>query len=269
MRIAVFSTCIADAMFPQAPQATTVLLERLGHQVVFPKGQACCGQMHINSGYFEDALPLVRNHVKVFSPILNGEWDAIVVPSGSCTGSIKHQQAMIAERAGDKRLAEKSRIIAENTWDLPALLTEFLGVEDVGAYFPHSVTYHPTCHSMRITRVGDAPSRLLSKVAGATILPLPDAEQCCGFGGTFSMKYPEVSTALATEKARAATSTNAEVLVADDYSCLMNIMGRMSRLGLGMRAMHISEVLAGTKDRPFAPISSLTSVRKSQEEDQS
>lgn len=263
MRIAVFSTCVADAMFPQAPQATTVLLQRLGHEVVFPKGQACCGQMHINSGYFEDALPLIRNHVKTFTPILNGEWDAVVVPSGSCTGSIKHQQAMVAEAAGDARLAEKARIIADHTWDLPMLLTDLLQVEDVGAYFPHTLTYHPTCHSMRITRVGDSPARLLAAVEGATIVPLPESQQCCGFGGTFSLKYPEVSGALATEKARAVAATEAEVLVADDYSCLMNIIGRMSRLGLGVRAMHISEVLAGTKEEPFAPISHLSSATKS------
>lgn len=260
MRIAIFSTCVADAMFPQAPQATTILLRRLGHQVVFPKGQACCGQMHINTGYFADALPLIRNHVKTFSPILDGDWDAVVVPSGSCTGSIKHQQATVAEQAGDDALAERARIIAENTWDLPTMLTEFLGVEDVGAYFPHSLTYHPTCHSMRITRVGSSPLRLLANVEGATLVPLTDAEQCCGFGGTFSMKYPEVSTALATEKARAISQTQAEVVVADDYSCLMNIVGRMSRLGLGVRAMHLSEVLAGTRDDPFAPVSTLGSI---------
>ncbi len=251
MRIAIFATCIGDSMFPQAPAATVTLLERLGHQVYFPKSQACCGQMHINTGYFADALPLIQNHVRTFEPILDDEWDAIVVPSGSCTGSIKHQQAMVATRMGDQVLARKAQLIAERTYDLPVLLTDFLGLEDVGAYFPHTLTYHPTCHSTRVTKVGDRPLRLLQHVEGATVLPLPDADQCCGFGGTFSVKYPEVSAALATDKAEAVSSTGAEVLVADDYSCLMNIYGRMARLGIGVRPMHLAEVLAGTREKPF------------------
>lgn len=268
MRIAIFSTCIGDAMFPQAPEATTMLLERLGHDVVFPRGQACCGQMHINTGYFHDALPLVRNHVSTFEAVLEGEWDAIVVPSGSCTGSIKHQQAMVARRFGESELARKADLIAEKTYDLPVLLTDFLGVEDVGAYFPHTLTYHPTCHSLRMTRVGNRPERLLSHVEGATILPLPDAEQCCGFGGTFSVKYPEVSGALVSEKVATIASTGAEVVVADDYSCLMNIYGRMARVGVNVRPMHLAEVLVGTRDTPWkgprlAPITPAKSSRAS------
>lgn len=251
MRIAIFSTCLGDAMFPQAPAATVTLLERLGHEVVFPKGQACCGQMHINTGYFKDALPLVRNHVATFEPILDGAWDAIVVPSGSCTGSIKHQQSMVARRMGEQTLAAKADLIAERTYDLPVLLTEFLGLEDVGAYFPHSLTYHPTCHSLRITKVGDAPQRLLAHVEGARVLPLPDAEQCCGFGGTFALKHPEVSTSLVSEKVENVLATGAQFLVADDYSCLMNIAGRMTRVGADVVPMHLAEVLAGTKEKPW------------------
>ena len=169
----------------------------------------------------------------------------------------------IADKLGDTKLANRAAIIAENTYDLPLLLTEFLGLEDVGAYFPHSLTYHPTCHSMRITKVGDAPHRLLTHVEGATLVPLPDAEQCCGFGGTFSLKYPEVSSALASEKARAVASTGAEFLVADDYSCLMNISGRMSRLGIETKPLHLAEVLAGTRDHPFIqePIGASTTSR--------
>lgn len=251
MRIALFSTCLNDAMFPQAPQATVRLLERLGHQVDFPTGQACCGQMHINSGYFEEAVPIVQNHVNTFSPVLDDYWDAIVVPSGSCAGSIEHQQAMIARHAGDARLALEAKLIAEKTFDLPVFLTDVLGLEDVGAYFPHAVTYHPTCHSLRVTRVGDRPLRLLRKVKGLDLRPLPDAETCCGFGGTFSLKNPEMSGAMVEEKALNVRSTSAEYVVAGDYSCLMNIGGALARNGADIQAIHLAEVLAGTEQDPW------------------
>lgn len=256
MRFALFSTCIGDAMFPAAPKATVTLLERLGHEVVFPKNQACCGQMHINAGYYKDALPLVENHVRTFSPVIDGEWDAIVVPSGSCTGSIKHQQADVAYQFGKKSLAKRAEIIAEKTYDLPVLLTDLLGVEDVGAYFPHHATYHPTCHSMRVTKIGDRPYRLLSAVRELSLVSLPDADVCCGFGGTFSLKYPEVSSAMVTEKAENVKKTGAQVLIADDYSCLMNIWGRMARLGMTTQVAHIAEVLASTEQNPWLPSAS-------------
>ena len=251
MRIAIFSTCVGDAMFPAAPKATTKLLERLGHEVVFPKGQACCGQMQVNSGYLKDALPIIENHVKTFSPVLDGEWDAIVVPSGSCTGAIQHNQAMVARHFGETALANRAEIIGEHTWDLPVLLTDFLGVTDVGAYFPHRVTYHPSCHSMRIAKVGDRPIRLLEQVEGIDLVPLPDAKVCCGFGGTFSLKYPDISTAMVTEKVGNVEKTGAEVLVADDYTCLMNIWGRMAKMGLNTKVAHISQVLASTREDPW------------------
>jgi len=227
VRIALFSTCLADVMFPQAAQATVTLLERLGHEVVFPEGQVCCGQMHANTGYFEDAAKITRNHVKAFEPVLDGEWDAIVVPSGSCTG------------------------IAAHTYDLTELLTDVLGLEDVGAYFPHTVTYHPTCHSLRIAKVGDRPYRLLRAVEGLTLVDLPDAEVCCGFGGTFAMKNSETSTSMLADKVTNVMSTRAEVLVMGDYSCLMHVGGGLSRLNSGIRPMHLAEILASTKDQPF------------------
>ena len=234
MRIALFSTCLADVMVPQAAQATVTLLERLGHEVVFPEGQVCCGQMHANTGYFEDAAKITRNHVRTFEPVLDGEWDAIVVPSGSCTGAARHEQK-----------------IAAHTYDLTELITDVLGLEDVGAYFPHTVTYHPTCHSLRVARVGDRPYRLLRAVEGLTLVDLPDAEVCCGFGGTFAMKNSETSTAMLADKVSNVMSTHAEVLVMGDYSCLMHVGGGLSRLNSGIRPMHIAEILASTKDKPF------------------
>ena len=239
MRIALFSTCLADVMFPQAAQATVTLLERLGHEVVFPEDQVCCGQMHANTGYFEDAAKIIRNHVKTFEPVLDGQWDAIVVPSGSCTGAARHEQKVVAEHVGDEHLAKQSQRIAEHTYDLTELITDVLGLEDVGAYFPHTVTYHPTCHSLRVA------------IEGLTLVDLPDAEVCCGFGGTFAVKNSETSTSMLADKVTSVMSTRAEVLVMGDYSCLMHVGGGLSRLNSGVRIMHLAEILASTKDQPF------------------
>ena len=251
MRIALFATCIADSMFPQAPQATVAIRERLGHEVVFPESQVCCGQMHANTGYFTQASSLIRNHVRTFEPVLDGEWDAVVVPSGSCAGATRHEQALVAEHVGDSALARRSKEVAARTYELSELLIDVLGVTDVGASFPHRVTYHPTCHSMRIAKVGDRPLRLLEAVDGIDLVPLPDAEVCCGFGGTFSMKNYETSTAMLADKVSNVMSTRAEVLCMGDYSCLMHVGGGLSRLNSGVRIMHLAEILASTKDQPF------------------
>ncbi len=250
MRIALLSTCVADAMFPQAPRATTALLERLGHDVAFPAGQACCGQMHVNTGYWREALPVIRNHVKAFEPVLDGAWDAVVVPSGSCTGSIRHQQAMVARRAGDGALAARAEAIAAKTYELSELLVDVLGLTDVGAYFPHRVTYHPTCHSLRMIRVGDRPERLLRAVDGIDLVDLPEADSCCGFGGTFALKNADVSTAMLADKVAGVRTTGAEVVAAGDYSCLLHIGGGLSRQGTGVAVMHLAEILASTRDHP-------------------
>lgn len=260
MKIALFSTCISDVMFPQAAQATVHLLERLGHEVYFPKDQGCCGQMHINTGYYPEAMPLIRNHVNTFKPVLDNEWDAIVAPSGSCTGSLRHQAALVAKDQGDDQLGSYAQAIAAKTYDLPELLVNVLGLTDVDAYFPHRVTYHTTCHSLRVARIGDTPLRLLENVKGIDYVPLPDADVCCGFGGTFSLKNPEVSAAMLSDKMANIKSTGAEIVVAGDYSCLMNIGGGLARAKSGIRAMHLAEVLAGTETEPWVAPSTNTKV---------
>ncbi len=241
MRITLFVTCLADTLFPEAGQATVRLLERLGHQVDFPQAQSCCGQMHINTGYLRDALPLVRRYVEVFE-----DCGAIVVPSGSCTGSIRHQHAMVARRSGDEALAQRAEAVAARTYELSQLLVDVLGVEDVGAYYPHRVTYHPTCHSLRLLRVGDRPLRLLRNVAGIDLVELPDADVCCGFGGTFAVKNADTSTAMLADKISSVLATRAEVCTAGDSSCLMHIGGGLSRLRTGIRTVHLAEILAST-----------------------
>ena len=243
MRIALFATCLGDAMFPSVLRDTTRLLERLGHEVVFPEGQTCCGQMHVNTGFFAEALPLVRNHVNTFESALSS-CDAIVAPSGSCAASVRHQHAMVSRRFGHDDLAIRAENVAARTFELSEFLVDVLGVTDVGAYFPHRVTYHPTCHLLRLLHVDDKPLRLLRAVKALSLVELPDAEVCCGFGGTFAVKNPEVSTAMLADKIANVLSTKAEVCTAGDSSCLMHIGGGMSRLRVGTRTVHLAEILA-------------------------
>src|SRR4051812_37565833 len=242
MRIALFVTCLADTMFPAAAKATVELLERLGHEVVFPEGQTCCGQMHINTGYQKDALPLIKRHVRTFLP-----YDVIVAPSGSCVGSVRHQHAMVAAAAGQNGLSARATEVAAKTYELSELLVDVLKIEDVGAYYPHRVTYHPTCHSLRILRVGDKPLRLLRQVRGLDLVELPAADQCCGFGGTFAVKNADTSTAMLADKMRHVLDTGADVCTAGDVSCLMHIGGGLSRLRTGVRTVHLAEILASTE----------------------
>ncbi len=241
MRIAVFATCLADALFPDAAIATVALLERLGHQVVFPAGQTCCGQMHVNTGYQREAAGLVRHHVEVFESC---GCDVIVAPSGSCVGSVRHQHAMVARRAGDEELALRAEAVAARTYELSELLIDVLDVRDVGAYYPHTVTYHPTCHSLRMLRVGDKPLELLRHVRGITLVDLPMADSCCGFGGTFALKNADTSAAMLTDKMAAIAGTGAQVCTAGDASCLMHIGGGLSRSGSPVRTVHLAEILA-------------------------
>jgi L-lactate dehydrogenase complex protein LldE len=231
MRLALFVTCLGDTLFPAVGQATVGLLGRLGHEVDFPLEQTCCGQMHLNSGYADEGAALARRTGEVFAG-----YDAVVCPSASCAGTLREQ------------LDENAPPVHE----LSEFLVDVLGVDDVGAYFPHRVTYHPTCHSLRTLRVGERPQRLLSAVRGIDLVELPEAEECCGFGGTFAVKNADVSTAMLSDKLRAVLDTGAEVLCALDSSCLMHMGGGLSRGRTGVRTVHLAEILAST-DRAPAP----------------
>jgi L-lactate dehydrogenase complex protein LldE len=238
LKVALSVTCVNDAMFPETGKAVVSLLRRLGVDVRFPAGQACCGQPMVNTGYLDEAVPVVRNYVAAFAG-----YDAIVTPSGSCAGSARHQHALVARRSGDDRLVD-AVASAPPTYELSEFLVDVLGVLDVGASFPHTVTYHPTCHSLRMLGVGDRPRRLLEHVRGLRLVELPSAEECCGFGGTFAVKNADTSVAIGADKARHAQESGAEVLVAGDNSCLMHIGGLLSRQRAGVRVMHLAEVLA-------------------------
>ena len=248
MRIGLFVTCLTDTLFPETGKAVVAVLERLGHQVDFPAAQACCGQMHFNTGYRREAVPMVRGFAAAF-----GGFEAIVTPSASCASMVREYFAVLAAEAGDPGLARAVAEVAPRTHELSVFLTGVLGVTDVGAYFPHRVTYHPSCHSLRMLRVGDAPLRLLRAVRGLDLADLPDAEACCGFGGTFAVKNADVSAAICADKVTAVRQSGAEVLCAADNSCLMHIGGALKRQRSGVAVMHLAEILARTEDSPVTP----------------
>jgi len=235
MRVALFLTCVNDTLYPDTGRAVISLLSRLGVDVEFPAGQTCCGQAHYNTGYRKQAEPLARRYAETFA-----EYDYVVTPSGSCG-------AMVREIYPRMAVSDVPR-----TLELTEFIVDVLGVTDVGAYFPHAVTYHPTCHGLRALGLGDRPYRLLQAVEGLELRELPGAAECCGFGGTFAVKNPDISTAMGTDKVRAAVSTGAGVLCAADNSCLMHLGGLASRLKVGLRPVHIAEILASTRAEVFA-----------------
>ncbi|MFG2116928.1 (Fe-S)-binding protein [Streptomyces sp. NPDC048718] len=249
MRIGLFATCLGDTLFPDAVKATAVLLSRLGHELVFPPDQTCCGQMHVNTGYQREPVPLVRGFVDQFG---DASIDAVVMPSGSCAGSVRHQHEIIAERYGDPALRSGVARVKAKTYELSELLVDVLGAVDVGAYFPHRVTYHPTCHSLRMLRVGDKPLRLLRAVDGIDLVELPEADSCCGFGGTFAVKNADTSSAMLADKLTNVCGTGADVCTAGDSSCLMHIGGGLSRIRSGTRTLHLAQILAATRTTPYA-----------------
>jgi L-lactate dehydrogenase complex protein LldE len=240
MRIGLFVTCLTDTLFPDTGRAVVTVLERLGHQVDFPAAQACCGQMHFNTGYRREAVPMARGMAAAFAG-----YEAVVTPSASCASMVREYYPALA--AGDEPLAVAVADLVPRIFELSEFLTGVLGVTDVGAYFPHRVTYHPSCHSLRMLRVGDAPLRLLRAVRGLTLAGLPDAESCCGFGGTFAVKNPDVSAAICADKVAAIRQTGAEVVCAADNSCLMHIGGALTRQRSGVATMHLAEILARTE----------------------
>ena len=247
MRVALLIACFNDTLFPETGRATVNLLERLGHQVDFPEEQTCCGQMHFNTGYARDAVPLVRRMVDAFEGA-----DAVVCPSASCTAMVRDHYRGLAEKAGDAGLRREVDAFVPLVYELTELLTGPLGLRDVGAYYPHRVTYHPTCHGLRGLGLGDGPVSLLRSVRGIDFVELEQATECCGFGGTFAVKNADTSTAMLSSKVRAVLDTGAEVVTAADNSCLMQIGGALSRQRSGVRAVHLAEILAATEPRAAA-----------------
>ena len=243
-RASLFITCFNDTMFPETGQAVVQLLERLDVGVDFPIEQTCCGQMHFNTGYAEETTALVRRFVQAFA-----DSELIVSPSASCVGMVRDYYRRVAALSGDELLQREVEAVIPRVFELTELLVDQMGVEDVGAFFPHRVTYHPTCHSLRMLKVGEKPLRLLRAVRGIEVIELPEANECCGFGGTFAVKNADTSIAMLTDKVRTILDTGAEICVAADNSCLMHIGGALSRQRAGVRTLHIAEILARTEDR--------------------
>jgi L-lactate dehydrogenase complex protein LldE len=252
MRVGLFVTCVNDLLYPGTGQAVVTLLERLGVEVGFPAAQSCCGQPQYNTGYRHQTEALVRRYADAFA-----DYDHIVTPSGSCAAMIRDQHPRVAAKAaaegrGDT-LIHAAATAAPKTYELTEFLVDVLGVTDVGAYFPHTVTYHPSCHGLRMLGLGDRPQRLLQAVRGLTLLDLPAADECCGFGGTFAVKNPAVSTAMGQDKVHHATTTGAPLLCGADNSCLMHINGIARHQNAPLHTIHLAEILASTRQHPYTP----------------
>ncbi|MFI2304130.1 (Fe-S)-binding protein [Actinacidiphila glaucinigra] len=253
MRVALFVTCVNDTLYPDTGKAVVTLLERLGVTVDFPAAQTCCGQPQFNTGYRHETEPLVERYAKAFEG-----YDYIVTPSGSCAAMVRDNYPRIGERARaegrGEGLAAVAASVVPRTYELTEFLTDVLKVTEVGAYFPHPVTYHPTCHGLRMLGLGRRPQELLSHVKGLELVELPGAEECCGFGGTFAVKNAAVSAAMGADKARSITSTGARAVCTVDNSCLMHIGGTLARLGSEVRPVHLAEILASTEEQPYGGI---------------
>ncbi|MFJ2775208.1 (Fe-S)-binding protein [Kitasatospora sp. NPDC087315] len=252
MRVALFATCVNDALYPSTAIATVRLLERLGVDVDFPPEQSCCGQPQFNTGYRRACEPLVRRTARAFAG-----YDHVVTPSGSCVAMVRDSYPRIGAKAATEgrgtELADIATSLAPRVVELTEFLTDVLGVEDVGAYFPHTVTYHPSCHGLRMLGLGERPTRLLRAVKGLELVELPGADECCGFGGTFAVKNAAVSAAMAEDKLRHALGTGADVLCGADNSCLLHLGGTLRRRGDALRPLHLAEILASTEEHPWRP----------------
>jgi len=222
--VSLFITCYNDTLFPNTGKAVVRVLERLGHSVEFREAQTCCGQMHYNTGYRREALPLMKHFLNVFR-----DAEVICIPSSSCVAMIRDHYPKMAASGGDPSAGSEVEKLLPRVFEFSELLVDKLGITDVGAFFPHTVTLHPSCHSLRSLQIGDKPAQLLHRVRGLTLIDLPEAAECCGFGGTFAIKNAEVSAAMLSEKMRCLLDTGAEVCTALDNSCLMHIGGALSR----------------------------------------
>jgi L-lactate dehydrogenase complex protein LldE len=242
MLISLFITCYNDTLFPETGKAVVTVLERIGHTVEFREAQTCCGQMHYNTGYQKEAFPLMRHFLEVFRGA-----EVICIPSASCVAMIREHFPVMAADSRDPELIREVDSLLPRVFEFTELLVDKLGFTDVGAYFPHPVTYHASCHSLRSLHVGSKPLQLLKSVRGLELKELSGSDQCCGFGGTFSVKNAPVSAAMLSDKLACIAKTGAKVCAAGDNSCLMHIAGALDRQKSGVRCMHIAEILAATK----------------------
>jgi L-lactate dehydrogenase complex protein LldE len=242
-RVGLFVTCLVDLFRPTVGFASLKLLEDAGCVVEVPVAQTCCGQPAYNSGDQGDARAVARNVITAFEP-----YDYVVAPSGSCTGMIKKHYPPLF--AADPQWAKRADALAEKTFELVSFLTDVLGVSSVTARHTGTVTYHDSCSGLRELGIQRQPRLLLKTVAGLELKELPDADVCCGFGGTFCVKYPDISNAIVEEKTEKIAATGAETLLAGDLGCLLNMAGKLKREGRATKSRHVAEVLAGMTNEP-------------------
>jgi L-lactate dehydrogenase complex protein LldE len=235
MKVSLFITCLGDAIYPRVGEAIVRLLANYGVTVEFPSVQTCCGQPAFNSGYWKEARETGRTIVEAFA-----DSDFVISPSGSCTGMIHHYPKLFEH---DPVMLEKAVALQRKSYEFTQFIVQVLGITDVGAVFPHKVTYHPSCHGSRLLGVKEEPLELMRNVKGLELVPLPFAEDCCGFGGTFAVKMADISGAMVTEKSDHVLETEAEVLVGLDMACLMNIAGNLRYREQPVRVLHLAELL--------------------------
>jgi L-lactate dehydrogenase complex protein LldE len=245
MRASLFITCYNDTLYPETGRAVVRLLERLGVEVDFNPGQTCCGQMHANTGFRGEAFSQAKRLIRLY-----GDAEAVVIPSSSCVAMLREQYSGLIDDLGSAALRQEFEALLPRVYELSEFLIDRLGVEDVGAYFPHKVTYHASCHGLRALHLGDRPQRLLAKVRGLKGVPLANLDRCCGFGGTFSVKNAEVSSAMMAVKLEDVLATGAEYCTALDNSCLMHLGGALHHRYAGMKTIHMAEILASTESAP-------------------
>ncbi|MGB8259531.1 MAG: (Fe-S)-binding protein [Terracidiphilus sp.] len=245
MRASLFITCYNDTLYPETGRAVVALLERLGVEVAFEPRQTCCGQMHSNTGFRPEAFSQARRFVYLYR-----DAEQVVIPSSSCVSMIREQYPTIFAELGDERLRKEFETLLPRIFELSEFLVDKLQVEDVGAYFPHRVAYHASCHGLRSLHLGDRPYRLLANVRGLDLAKLENTDRCCGFGGTFSVKNSEVSSAMMAAKLQDVLATRAEFLTGLDNSCLMHLGGAMHRQYAGMKTIHMAQILAATAAAP-------------------
>jgi L-lactate dehydrogenase complex protein LldE len=246
MCASLFITCYNDTLYPETGRAVVTLLERLGVDVEFRPAQTCCGQMHANTGFRSEAYSQAKRFVRMYQ-----DAETVVIPSSSCVAMMRDQYPGLFEELGNEELRKEFAALLPRVHELSEFLIDKLGAEDVGAYFPHRVTYHASCHGLRALHLGERPFRLLAKVRGLELVPLANLDRCCGFGGTFSVKNAEVSSAMLSAKLTDVMTTRAEYCTALDNSCLMHIGGALHRQFAAMRTLHMAQILASTEATPM------------------
>ena len=238
MKVSLFVTCLVDQLWTSVGVSSVEVLRRVGCQVEFDKRQTCCAQPAFNTGYLDEARPVARRFIEIFE---QSNADAIVSPSGSCTAMVHHYTQLFA---GDREWLPRAQAIAKKTYELSSFLVRVLKVEDVGASWHGRLTWHDACHGLRDLNLKTEPRKLIQNVRGAEFVELEHADACCGFGGTFSVKYPEISVAILDQKIDAIERAGVQAVVSGDASCLMQIGGRLSRKGSKVKVMHLAELLS-------------------------